>query len=134
MLGLATADDKTISLEGITRASQIIGQLGKPLGTVVNVKGKIRIAKLPDKNGRDEEVGRYLVISQIDDRKLDTPIELKIFSNMLLHAKDGDHIDTRGYERIMTHGRPIDVRKAVVQARQSELEYHLTCYIDIVEE
>ncbi len=134
--GLAD-DERTVSLEGIFRADQIVGHLGKPLGTVMTIRGESRFSPVPNmkkphpKGGTD----RFMLVTHVNDTKLPKPVELEVFPTSMTSLNHGDRIVVRAYERLMTLGVPQGLQQQpVVQARSSDLEFHLACYLCIVEE
>ena len=135
ILGLAE-DQRTISIEGIFRADQIIGHLGKPLGTVLHVRGEVRFSPVPDKNEPHPKGGteRFISVTHVNDAKLPKPVELEVFPTSPRSLVHGETVMVRAYERLMTLGTPEGLPKPVLQARGKDLEFHLACYLHIVDE
>jgi hypothetical protein len=46
----------------------------------------------------------------------------------------GEIVMVRAYERLMTYGTPEGLPKPDIQARGKDLEFHLVCYLHIVDE
>lgn len=135
ILGLAE-DERTISIEGIFRADQIIGHLGKPLGTVLHVRGEVRFSPVPDENNPHPKGGteRFISVTHVNDVKLPKPVELEVFPTSPRSLAHGEIIMVRAYERLMTFGTPEGLPKRAIQARGKDLEFNLTCYLHIVDE
>ncbi len=135
ILGLAE-DKRTISMEGIFRANQIIGHLGKPLGTVLHLRGEVRFSPVPDKDDPHPKGGteRFISVTHVNDAKLLKPVELEVFPTSPRSLVHGEIVTVRAYERLMTLGTPEGLPKPDIQARGKDLEFHLACYLHIVDE
>lgn len=133
---VCVAEDKVVTLTGVKDARQIIGYLGKPLGTVVQIQATVRIEPDPREEPHPkEQVVRCLAIDHVDGKKLDSPVELEIWSGDLRDAKNGQVVNVRGFERIMTLGTPPGVplpAKVALRAGQRR-DYQLMQFFDVAE-
>ena len=80
LAALCGDEEKTISLSGIFKAEQIIGHLGKPLGTIVKVEGTVRCEPVPDEKNPHPKGGttHFILVTRVDGKELAETVELEV--------------------------------------------------------
>jgi len=99
LLALLGADGrKQVTVAELQNGTDIIGSLGKRLGTYVKIEGKA-----PVKTGM---LSKPLEVDMIDGKKLDPPVLIEIQTGKELQG--GDRYSFRGYETGAMNSMPKD--------------------------
>lgn len=88
-----------INVDDIGVKATLIGRLGKPLGTMVTVKGKW---SYPD--GRVKDYSLRFAVSHVNDEKLDEPVEFNI-AQVIIKDRRGRNMIPNGEVRKQLDGR-----------------------------
>lgn len=132
---VSSADaDKKIKMEGITSVEQMIGYLNKPFGSIVNVKGQVKLVP-PIKGQRKAPQVRYFVVTHIEGSQLEKAVTFDLWSRSLPDAKHGEVVAAKAYERLMMLGTPKAAKTGMsFQSTERQSRFGLYRYIHILPE